>query len=202
LHYGNSGGAWRGDDATRVPWWRLGKETMMDSKVHKSGWGIARTVSTVVLAVAAAGVVVPLVAWAMPGDAPAGMGRGNGGPFMGRMLDHMLDDVDASAAQREQIKQITDLAQADMKAQHAAGRALRDQALALLTAPTLDATAAEALRQQMLAQHDQASRRMMQAMLDVGNVLTPAQRAKLAEKMKRHRGMMAHRMGPPDAPGS
>ena len=71
-----------------------------------------------------------------------------------------------------------------MKAQREAGRALREQGLQLFTQPTVDATAAEALRQQMLAQHDQASKRMLQAMLDVAKVLTPEQRAQLAERMK------------------
>ena len=35
----------------------------------------------------------------------------------------------------------------------------------------------------MLAQHDQASKRTLQAMLDVSRVLTPEQRKALAERM-------------------
>jgi protein CpxP len=42
----------------------------------------------------------------------------------------------------------------------------------------------------MLAQHDAASKRMLQAMLDVSRVLTPEQRAKLAERMQQRREMM------------
>ena len=168
----------------------------------KPARGIARLISTVVIAVAGAAVVVPLAALAMPGS-PAMMGAGHhGGPFMGRMLERMLDRVDASEAQRAQIRQITEIAQADLKAQFEAGRALRDKGLALMAAPTLDAVAAESLRQQMLAQHDQASRRMLQAMLDVGKVLTPEQRAGLAEQMKQHRGMMQPGMGPMGGPRS
>jgi Spy/CpxP family protein refolding chaperone len=64
----------------------------------------------------------------------------------------------------------------------------------LFTQPIVDANAAEALRQQMLVQHDQASKRMMLAMLDVSRVLTPEQRQKLGEQMaQRHAMMERHR---------
>ena len=62
--------------------------------------------------------------------------------------------------------------------------------MALFTQPTVDARAAEALRQQMLAQHDQASQRMLQTMLDVSRVLTPEQRKTLSDRMQQRRSMM------------
>ena len=46
---------------------------------------------------------------------------------MGRMIDHMLDGLNASDAQRGQIKQIAAAAAADLKAQREAGRALRQR---------------------------------------------------------------------------
>ena len=64
----------------------------------------------------------------------------------------------------------------------------------IFAAPTVDAAAAESLRQQMLAQHDQASKRMLQAMLDVSKVLTPEQRAKMAERAKQRQAVMQERM--------
>jgi Spy/CpxP family protein refolding chaperone len=42
----------------------------------------------------------------------------------------------------------------------------------------------------MLAQHDQASKRKMQVMLDVSRVLTPEQRKTLADRMAKRRAMM------------
>jgi Spy/CpxP family protein refolding chaperone len=66
--------------------------------------------------------------------------------------------------------------------------------MAVFTAPTVDANAAEQLRQQMLAQHDQASKRMLQAMLDISRVLTPEQRQQLAQKMKQRHEMMERHM--------
>jgi Spy/CpxP family protein refolding chaperone len=42
----------------------------------------------------------------------------------------------------------------------------------------------------MLAQHDQVSKRRMQAMVDAGRVLTPEQRKQLSDRMSQRRDMM------------
>ncbi len=125
-----------------------------------------------------------------------GMGMMFGGSpeHMGRAIDHMLDGLNASDAQRSQIKQIATQAAADLKAQAAAGRGLRQRGMQIFTAPSVDAAAAEQLRQQMLQQHDQMSRRVTQAMLDVANVLTPEQRAKIGERMRDRQARMEERM--------
>lgn len=110
--------------------------------------------------------------------------------WMGRGMDRMLESAGVGTAQRDQIRQITDAARADLKAQREAGANLHEQAQALFTQPTVDANAAEALRQQMLAQHDRASQRMMQAMLEISRVLTPEQRQQLADQMKQRHDKM------------
>ncbi len=117
------------------------------------------------------------------------MFMGNAG-HMERMIDRMLDAVNATDAQRTQVRQIARAAAADLRSQRESTRALREQSMNLFTQPTVDAAAAEALRQQMLAQHDQSSKRMLQAMLDVSGVLTPEQRQQLSERMKQRREMM------------
>ena len=127
-------------------------------------------------------------------------GMGEGGMFggsperMGRKIDFMLDGLNASDAQRSQIKQIAAQAAADLKTQADAGRGLRERGMEILASPTVDANAAEKLRQQMLQQHDQMSRRVMQAMLAVANVLTPEQRMKLGERMHDRQARMQDRM--------
>jgi len=132
------------------------------------------------------------------GGGHEGMGGGmmfGGSPeHMGRMIDHMLDGLNASDAQRSQIKQIAAGAAADLKAQREAGRGLHQRAMQAFTAPTVDAAAVEQVRQQMLQQHDQMSRRMTQAMLDVARVLTPEQRARLGERMRDRQARMEDRM--------
>lgn len=107
------------------------------------------------------------------------------GPFgEGRMLDRMLDDVKATDAQRAKIKQIAEATKKDVQAQHEAGRGLHEKTMQLLSAPKIDDAAAESLRQQMLAMHDKVSKRVLQGMLDISRVLTPEQRAQLAQRMK------------------
>lgn len=151
-----------------------------------------KTTATATAATAAASA--PRMA---PGMSHGGHGEHGGMGMMpfGRHLDHLLTEVKASDAQRQQIKQITDKARADVQALHEQGKGLHERTMALWTAPKLDAAEAEKLRQQMLAQHDQVSKRMTQAMLDVGNVLTPEQRAKAAELIKSHRAHMGDRKG-------
>jgi Spy/CpxP family protein refolding chaperone len=152
--------------------------------------------------VVAISATVALSAWAQPGSGGHGHrdGFGGAGLFMGspervdRAVDHLLDGLNATDAQRAQIKQIAEQAAADLKRQHEAGRGLHERTLQLFTAPTVDAAAAESLRQQMLAQHDATSRRMLQAMLDVSRVLTPEQRAKLAEHVRQRHQRMQERM--------
>jgi len=105
-------------------------------------------------------------------------------PFGGRGLERMLESVDASAEQRAQIERITQAARKDVQAERDARRALHEQALTLFTQPSVDANAVEALRQQMLAQHDRSSQRMTQTMVEIAGVLTPEQRQQIAERMK------------------
>ncbi len=152
-------------------------------------------VATAVLALA--GGLVHTATAAPNGDhggrgAMTAMAGGLGGMAMAhpRQMDRLFDRIGASAEQRAQIKQIMDAARTDLKAQREAGRSLREQSQALFTQPTVDANAAEALRQQMLAQHDQASKRTLQALIDVSRVLTPEQRKAIADRMSERRARM------------
>jgi periplasmic protein CpxP/Spy len=157
--------------------------------------GVRRVLLATVVAVVSA---TALSAWAQPmhagmmGGEHHGM-RGDGG-HMGHRLDNMLDGLGATDAQRAQIKQIAQAAETDMKAQRDAGQALREKQMQIFAAPNVDAAAAESVRAQLSAQHDQISRRMNQAMLDAAKVLTPEQRAKLGERMKQRHAQMQDRM--------
>jgi Spy/CpxP family protein refolding chaperone len=165
--------------------------------------GLRRVLLATFVAVASA---TALSAWAQPmGGGMMGGHEGHGGMHgghegrdgaghMGRMFDHMLDGLNATDAQRAQIKQIAQAAETDLKTQRDAGRALHDKQIQIFAAPTVDAAAAESVRAQLSAQHDQVSRRMTQAMLDASKVLTPEQRAKLGERMKQRQAQMNERM--------
>ncbi|MDE2401355.1 MAG: Spy/CpxP family protein refolding chaperone [Burkholderiales bacterium] len=179
-------------------------------KMNKGAWRPWLMAST--LAVVSAASVVSVNAWAeggamgasrgqewnqcgpmMGGAMGARMGEAGGLPFSGRHLARVLDDVKATDAQRTQIKAISEAAEKDIKTLHQGGLTLHEQALALFAKPKIDAAAAEKLRQDMSARHDAVSKRVLQAALDIGNVLTPEQRAQWVEQMqKRHERMKEH----------
>ncbi|MCW5633342.1 MAG: Spy/CpxP family protein refolding chaperone [Rubrivivax sp.] len=115
-----------------------------------------------------------------------------GGPGRsgGRHGARALDSVGATAEQKTQLRQIMDSARADLKPLREAARGLHQQLRGLFAQPTVDANAAEALRQQLQANREQASKRMMQAMIESSRVLTPEQRKQLADRTEQRRSMM------------
>ncbi|MBX3641818.1 MAG: periplasmic heavy metal sensor [Rubrivivax sp.] len=145
-------------------------------------------------------LVLAAGAWAAPGGpgmmghgpmgGPAGSPMGGPGGMFDGMVQRMLDRVNATPEQRTQIQQILQSNAGDLRAQHEAGRALREQAMTLFAQPTVDAAALEALRQKQMAMHDAASKRMTTTMLEVSRVLTPEQRKQMADYMTQRRDMM------------
>ena len=119
-----------------------------------------------------------------------GFGRGFGGHphwgggFMEYGIERALDEVDATPEQTEKIWKIIDAARAEMRPVARGFRDSREQVMELLGATTVDRAAAEKLRAERIAAADEASRRMTTAILDIAEVLTPEQRAELAEHIK------------------
>lgn len=147
-----------------------------------------RFAATLTLAVASAFAVN---VFAMPGGPGAGGGHTmGGGPLMGGMLPRMLERINATPEQRAQIQKILDANAADRGARREAARALREQAMVLFTQPTVDAREVEALRQKQLALHDDASKRMSAAMIQISGVLTLEQRKQMADYMAQRGELM------------
>ena len=118
-------------------------------------------------------------------------------PPGGPMLDHLLDQVDASALQRGQAHQILDAAR-PTDAERAAAQADHALLAQAFIQPEIDAGALEAIRSRQLARQDADSRRSMQAMIDIGHVLTAAQRQQIAALMEeRAAARHAHPPAPP-----
>ncbi len=171
---------------------------MTSTTIQHSGFRASARLSLAALALATLSVfALPAMAQPMGGmqGGPGMHGDMHGGPHgmrggMGHMPERLLNDVKATPEQRTQIKQIMDAAHKDLQAQREAGRALREEGMRLFTQANVDANAVEALRQKRLAQHDQASKRMTQAMLDASRVLTPEQRQQLAQRMQQRQQMM------------
>ena len=106
-------------------------------------------------------------------------------------LDHvqaMLGKIGASDAQKSQIDGILKSAFNDMKGAHEAHYAAFGQFHELLLAPSLDRGKIEALRVAQLKSLDEASKRVVTAIEDAADVLTPEQRAALTEEVRKHHG--------------
>jgi periplasmic protein CpxP/Spy len=112
-----------------------------------------------------------------------------GGPLTPAQIDdridratkHMAIELDASPDQQAKIAGIAKAAVNDLRPLHEKAHAARSQAVALLTAPTLDRSAIERLRAEQIALAETASKRIAQAVADASEVLNPDQRRKVAD---------------------
>jgi Spy/CpxP family protein refolding chaperone len=98
-----------------------------------------------------------------------------------RMTKHMAIELDATADQQVKIANIAKAAVADLRPLREKAQAARSQAVALLTAPTIDRTAIERLRAEQIGLAETASKRIAQALSDAAEALNPEQRRKVAD---------------------
>lgn len=98
-----------------------------------------------------------------------------------RATKHMAIELDATSDQQVKIANIAKAAVADLRPLREKAVAARSQAVALLTAPTIDRTAIEKLRAEQLGLAETASKRIAQALADAAEVLNPEQRRKVAD---------------------
>jgi Spy/CpxP family protein refolding chaperone len=105
------------------------------------------------------------------------------------VLKHFYVEIDASDAQKAQIEPLVKQAVNDLLPLHEQLQAAHTQAIEGLTQPNVDRAALEAARATHMQLADQASKRLVQLIADVGEVLTPAQRTALAVHLKRLHGM-------------
>jgi protein CpxP len=98
-----------------------------------------------------------------------------------RMTKHMAIELDATAEQQAKIASIAKAAVNDLHPLHEKAQAARSQAVALLTASTIDRSAIERLRAEQIALAETASKRIAQAVADASEVLSPDQRRKVAD---------------------
>jgi Spy/CpxP family protein refolding chaperone len=108
---------------------------------------------------------------------------------MGKRIEAMtafrLAEIDATPEQKSRIAALMKGAAADLASAREQASELRRKSAQLLAAPTIDLAQLEALRVQQLQLRDTVSRRMLQARAEAAEVLTPEQRAKLAERRLR-----------------
>ena len=135
-------------------------------------------VSLAALALAGAGGWISTARAAGPagGDDAA---EGEGMPM--RRMHMILDRVGATAAQRDQIRAVWSGLRPQLGAERATHKGLREQMVAALTAPTINAGEVERLRKLTMANADKISALVTQGMVASAQVLTPDQR-KLAQQ--------------------
>ena len=159
-----------------------------------NGWGRSVAVGSVAL-VALGGLGLAAARSDNMGESGGrfGMGghhmmRGERGGFMERGLERMLEQINATPEQSEQLKTIVAAARTDLMPMVQDFRGAHEDIAALLSAPTIDRAAAEKLRSERIAKVDAASKRLTAAILDAAAILTPEQRTQLAQRFQEHRG--------------
>jgi Spy/CpxP family protein refolding chaperone len=105
------------------------------------------------------------------------------------VLKHLYVEIDATDAQKAQIGPLVKQAVSDLLPLRTQLEAAHTQAIQDLTQPTIDRAALESAREAHLQLADQASKRVVQLLGDVGDVLTPAQRSALATQMQKFHEM-------------
>ena len=97
------------------------------------------------------------------------------------MVGHLAWAIDATPEQKQKLTVIAEGMATDMIPVHQKMRAAKGRVVELLRQPKTDRAALEALRAEHLALADDISKRLTQGMADAADVLTPAQRTKLAQ---------------------
>jgi len=99
-------------------------------------------------------------------------------------VDRALRAAEATPEQRDRVDAIVQKAFADHDSFRDQHRELHTQALALLTAPTIDRTQLESLRARHMQIAEEGSRHIATVVADIADVLTPEQRQKLAAHVR------------------
>ncbi|MGC3997694.1 MAG: Spy/CpxP family protein refolding chaperone [Anaeromyxobacter sp.] len=108
--------------------------------------------------------------------------------FVTGRVEDALDDVDATEAQRQQILAVKDRMLASGQALHADSAAVHQEFLAQWKAEQPDKARLHALVDQRFEAMRALAHQAVDAGVEVHDVLTPDQRAKLTRKVERHMG--------------
>jgi periplasmic protein CpxP/Spy len=121
------------------------------------------------------------------------MMNGNASPaeitaHVDHMLKHLYVEIDATPEQQAQIGPLVQQAVTDLLPLRPQFQAGHTQFVQALTQGTIDRNGLETARESQLHLADQGSKRIVQLLGDVGNVLTPTQRQSLASHLAQLHG--------------
>lgn len=118
-----------------------------------------------------------------------GMGMGGDRMFFPGPIERGVDRLgwvtDASTEQKQKINAIAQKAADDIFVLRAKHLEARKQVIDTLAAPAVDRSKLEALRADQMKLAETATKRVTDAVADIADVLTPAQRADLAQRVER-----------------
>ncbi|MCE9524411.1 MAG: periplasmic heavy metal sensor [Alphaproteobacteria bacterium] len=163
--------------------------TEQTNPAPKRGFGFAALIAATLIGAVGGGFATSAVGH--------GMGHGHGGwgahgmhgkmdparaqEHAERMVGHLSWAIDATADQKQKLTTIATAMIKDLLPVHEKMDAARQRAIQLLQQPQTDRAALETLRAEQIATADEASKRLAQGLADAADVLTPPQRAKLAQ---------------------
>lgn len=153
-------------------------------------WVKAGVALAVVGALAAAGISYASNQGACHGHFGMGMHGQMDAASMSKHIDHFVNHVlaDGTAEQKAKVTTILKAAATDLEPLHTQLHAGHEQVIKLLSQTSIDRDALEKLRASQMQLADQASKRITLAVEDAADVLTPEQRVKLAEHLKKRMG--------------
>jgi Spy/CpxP family protein refolding chaperone len=105
-----------------------------------------------------------------------------------RAVRHLSIEIDATAEQQDKLRAIVRDAVKDLLPVREKIMAARATARELLTQQTVDRAAIEKFRADQIAMHDAVSKRLVQAVADAAEALTPEQRRRIGDMVAAHRG--------------
>jgi Spy/CpxP family protein refolding chaperone len=105
-----------------------------------------------------------------------------------RAVGWLVDDLKGTPEQEQKLSAIAKAAVADLVPLKLQAQENHLQAAAILTKETVDRAALEAVRVRQIDLATQASSRLTKAIADAADVLTPAQRVELADRVRKLHG--------------
>lgn len=109
-----------------------------------------------------------------------------------KMVKHLSIEIDANEDQEKMIVEITVATAKDLQPLRAEFRAAGEELASLLTAVTVDRQAIENLRAERLVATDEVSKKVVNAIAQISEVLTPKQREGLSTRLDQFKSMRGH----------
>lgn len=170
-------------------------EPLEPTRRQRRGTSRRGLIAAVVLAAVAGGIGTKAVSqgfgpggWHGPGwGGPGMMGGGGFDPARAeqhaeRMVKHLAIEIDATKEQQDKMIAIARALVKEMAPMRETMLANRQKARDLFTAAQIDRAAIEKLRAEQMGNADAFTRRLVQSLADMADVLTPEQRRTIADR--------------------